>query len=114
LLLDFCFSTAAPSPTNSAGLHIIQEEHQQNPILLPNYQYINQNKSVSSSSEALKNVDGDENEMDCDVHHHHPEQPLLFHPPYYHHPPPSLFYCNTSPLLAQHLAIPTTTSSYMP
>jgi hypothetical protein len=93
---------------------MIQEEHQQNP-LLTNYQQSNQNKSSSSSSsEALANVDNDENEMDCDVHHyhHHPEQ-QLFRPSHYH-PPPSSFYCNTSPLLAQHLAIPTTTASYMP
>jgi hypothetical protein len=106
------FSLAVPSPTNSAGLHMIQEEHQQNPVLLTNYQYSDQNKSSSSSSsEALAN-DDDENEMDCDAHHH-PEQQLFC--PSHFHPQPSSFYCNTSPsLLAQHLAIPTTTSSYMP
>jgi hypothetical protein len=93
---------------------MIQEEHQQHPVLLPNYQYSEQNKSSSSSSsEALAN-DDDENEMDCDAHHHHhPEQPLFC--PSHYHPQPSSYYCNTSPpLLAQHLAIPTTTSSYMP
>jgi hypothetical protein len=105
-------AATVPSPTNSAGLHMIQEEHQQNPTFLYNYQYSEQNQSSSSSSsEALENVDDDENEMDCDVHHH-PEQNLFC--PSHYHPTSSSFYCNNSPLIAQHLAIPTTTSSYMP
>jgi hypothetical protein len=95
---------------------MIQEEHQQNPTLLSNYQCSDQNKSSSSSSssEGLENGEDDENEMDCDVHHHHhhPEQPLFC--PSHYHSPSSSFYCNTSPLLAQHVAIPTTTSSYIP
>ncbi len=92
---------------------MIQEEHQQNPILLSNSQCSDQNKSSSSSSsEGLENGEDDETEMDCDVHHHHPEQPLFF--PSHYHSPSSSFYCNTSPLLAQNLPIPTTTSSYIP
>ncbi|CAF4039292.1 unnamed protein product [Rotaria magnacalcarata] len=111
-------AAAIPSPTNSAGLHMIQEEHQQNPLLLSsNCQYSNQNKSSSSSSsEGLANIDDDDNEMDCDVHHYyHHRTPQFFGPSHYHPPPPtsSLFHCNTNPLLAQHLTIPTTTS-YMP
>ncbi|CAF4656483.1 unnamed protein product, partial [Rotaria socialis] len=107
-----------PSPTNSAGLHMIQEEHQQNPLLLSsNYQYSNQNKSSSSSSsEGLANIDDDDNEMDCDVHHYYHHQTPQFFSPSHYHPPPqtsSLFHCNKNPLLAQHLTIPTTTS-YMP
>ncbi|CAF2816898.1 unnamed protein product [Rotaria sp. Silwood2] len=110
-------ATTVPSPTNSVGLHMIQEEHQQNPLLLSsNYQYSNQNRSSSSSSsEALANIDDDESEMDCDVHHHHHPAPQYFCPSHYHPPPTSsLFHYNNSPLLAQHLAIPTTTASYMP
>ncbi|CAF3634686.1 unnamed protein product [Rotaria sp. Silwood1] len=115
-------ATTVPSPTNSVGLHMIQEEHQQNPLLLSsNYQYSNQNKSSSSSSEALASIDDDDNEMDCDVHdnhhhhhHHHPQQ-QFFCPSHYRPPPTaSLFHYNNNPLLAQHLAIPTTTASYMP
>lgn len=98
---------------------MIQEEHQQNPLLLSsNYQYSHQNKSSSSSSsEGLANVDDDENEMDCDVdhsHHYHHQEPQYFSPSHYHPPPSSsLFNCNRSSLLAQHLAMPTTTS-FMP
>ncbi|CAF0968300.1 unnamed protein product [Adineta steineri] len=111
--------TAIPSPTNSPVLHMIREEHQQNPLLSSNYQSTNRNKSSSSSSssEASAVNDDDENEMDCDVvhhhHHHHLPEQKLFRPSHYHPPSPS-FYCNTSPILAQHLRIPTTTSSYMP
>lgn len=114
---------ANPSPTNSAGLHMIQEEHQQNVTSSSNQQYFHANQSSSSSSsEALT----DENEMDCDVDYHHQPQPhhpqplphhqeQFFYPSHYH--PPSVsscFYCNTNPLLAQHVAIPTTSSSYIP
>lgn len=98
---------------------MIQEEHQQNNILLSsNYPHSDRKispPSSSSSSEASANIDDDENEMDCDVHHHHhhhSEQPL-FLSSHYHSQSPS-FYCNTSPLITQHLPIPTTTSSYVP
>ncbi|CAF0868718.1 unnamed protein product [Rotaria sordida] len=112
-------AAAVSSPTNSAGLHMIQEEHQQNPLLVSslNYQYSSQNKSSSSSSsEALANIDDEENEMDCDVHHHHHHhmQQQYFCPSHYHPPPTSSLFHYNSPLLAQQLAIPTTTSSYIP
>ena len=111
---------AVPSPTNSLGLHRIQEENQRNPRMFLTGQRSDQNQSSSSSSEGLANGDDDDhgNEMDCDVQMQHPAQlpPIQerFRPPYFHPPPPPSFFCNTSPLLAQHLAIPTTTSSYMP
>jgi hypothetical protein len=59
--------------------------------------------------------------MDCDVHNHHLKQQRQFiRSPYpfirapYHPRTTAPYYCNTSPLLAQRLAIPTTTSSYTP
>ena len=127
-IVRVCLCLANPSPTNVAGLQMIQEEHQQNLASLSNQQYSQSNQSSSSSSsEALT----DENEMDCDVdpppphhhhphhHHHHHSQPhqgQLFYSSSSYHPsaPSSCFYCNTNPLLAQHVAIPTTTSSYIP
>jgi len=92
---------------------MIQEEHQQNTLLPSNYQYSDKTKSLSSSTAA--NIGDDENEMDCDVHHHyHPHsEEQLFLSSHYHPQSPS-FYCNTSPLITQHLPIPTTTSSYTP
>ena len=121
---------AVPSPTNSIGLHRIQEEHQQQqqqqqeqPFLQPalnsfsNYQI--QSRS-SSSSEGVTRDDDDETEMDCDIDHHlpphHHSEQQLFCQTHYHHSIPTAFYCSTNnPLLAQHLPIPTTTSSaYMP
>nr|BAJ95121.1 predicted protein [Hordeum vulgare subsp. vulgare] len=127
-------NTAIPSPTNSLSLHMIQEEHlhpppppphhhrqpqQQNNLLSANYSYSNRNKSrSSSSSETSAPIDEDEHAMDCDDHPsnlHHQEQNLFssshFHPST---SSPSRFYYNTSPLTAQHLPIPTTTSSYVP
>ena len=112
---------------------MIQEEHlhhpppphhhhqpqQQSNLLSVNYSYSNRNKSrSSSSSETSAPIDEDEHMMDCDEHPpnlHHQEQNLFssshFHPST---SSPSRFYYNTSPLTAQHLPIPTTTSSYVP
>ncbi|CAF1075592.1 unnamed protein product [Adineta steineri] len=116
-------ASAVPSPTNSLGLHIIREEHQQNPFLPTRLQ--TKSPSSSSSSEALYNIDDDDDEMDCEVHNHqHAQQQSQsqqsIRPPYpfyrvpYHQQTPPPYYCNTSPLLAQYLVIPTTTSSSTP
>ena len=105
---------AAPSPTNLVGLHRIQEEHQRNPLSYPN-----PTKSPSPSSVVLINGDDEQHAMDCDVqinaHAPYPTPDDLFRAPFCQAPPASFFY-NTSSLLAQQLAIPTTstTSSFMP
>ena len=115
------FFLAVPSPTNS--LHIIREENQQHRFLSSSSQ--NKSSSSSSSSEGLYDIDDDENEMDCEVNHYHhhqvPQRQQFIRPsipfyraPYHHRAPPP-YYCNSSPLLAQRLTIPTTaTSSYTP
>lgn len=113
---------AVPSPTNSIGLHMIQEEHQHHQPLLPNFSTYHEQSRSSSSSEGVAHDDDDENEMDCDINHHHHHLPPHHHseqhlycPTHFHHSTPTSFFCNTNnPLLAQHLPIPTTTSSYMP
>jgi hypothetical protein len=81
----------------------------------------NKSSSSSSSSEGLYDIDDDENEMDCELNNHHAQQrqPLIrpslpFYRAPYHHQGPPPYYCNTSPLLAQRLAIPTTTAPYTP
>ncbi|CAF1173024.1 unnamed protein product [Rotaria sp. Silwood1] len=114
--------SAVPSPTNSTILHIIREEHQQNPFVSMNKQ--TKSSSSSSSSEGLYNLDKDEYEMDYDVNTQHlqpqlkPQQhfirpPYRLHRPPYHPRIPASYYCNMNPLHAQHLAMPTTTS-YIP
>ncbi len=73
----------------------------------------------------MTNADDGDDEMDCDVQHHYPtkqqpQQRQFIRPPYpfnrapYNPRTTAPYYCNTSPLLAQRLAIPTTTSSYTP
>jgi hypothetical protein len=69
----------------------------------------------------LYNIDDDdENEMDCDVSKHHLKQQQFIRPPFpvirppYRHRAGAPYYCNSNPLLAQRLAIPTTTASYTP
>ncbi len=121
-LSNICiFFSAVPSPTNSVGLHIIQEEHQENPFRSSTSQ--DKSSSSSSSSEALYNIHDDDDEMDCGVNNHpvkQKQQQQFTRPPYplyrapYHHRATAPYYCNRSPLLAQRLAIPTTTSSYTP
>ncbi|CAF1935183.1 unnamed protein product [Rotaria magnacalcarata] len=117
--------SVVPSPTNSTGLHIIREEHQQNPFLSSMLQ--NKSSSSSSSSEGLHNIDNDdyEYEMDYDLQnqqlqqHQQQKQQHFIRPPYpynrapNHHRAPAPYYCHTNPLLAQHLAI-STASSYTP
>lgn len=121
-IMNLYFS-AVPSPTNSTVLHMIREEHQQNPFQPPGSQ--TKCSSSSSSSEGLHNLDKDEYEMDYDLTNQSFQQPQqqktqhFIRPPYpfyrapYHHRAPAPYYCHTSPLLAQHLAI-STTSSYTP
>ncbi|CAF1031518.1 unnamed protein product [Adineta ricciae] len=115
-------ASAVPSPTSSLGLQIIREEHQLNPFVSSRSQ--NKSSSSSSSSEGLCNNVDDEDEMDCDVQNHpippqlspqqqprqfiRPSTHSLYRVPYHHQTPPP-YYCNTSPLLAQYLVIPTTT-----
>ncbi|CAF4768421.1 unnamed protein product [Rotaria socialis] len=117
--------SVVPLPTNSTGLHIIREEHQQNPFLSSMPQNIS--SSSSPSSEGLHNIDNDEYEyeMDYDLQnqqleqHQQQKQQHFIRPPYpynrapYHHRAPAPYYCHTNPLLAQHLAI-STASSYTP
>jgi len=112
---------AVPSPTNSLTLHMIREENQQNPTISSKSQH--HSSSSSSSSEALYNIDDDEDEMDCDNQTQPQKQRALARPPsyqftripYHHHRATTApYYCNTSPLLAQRLAIPTMTSTYTP
>jgi hypothetical protein len=112
------FIEAVPSPTNSIGLHIIREENQHNPFIVTKTAN-KSHSSSSSSSDGLPSIDDDDNEMDCDVNIQHSQQQFI-RPPYsfyrapHHHQIPLLYYCNTNPLFAQHSAIPTSTSSYMP
>ncbi|CAF1010654.1 unnamed protein product [Rotaria sordida] len=111
--------SAVPSPTNSTGLHIIREEHQQNPFISSNIQTKSSTSSSSASSEGLYNIDKDEYEMDYDINHHNlqpqPKQhfirpPYPFYRTHYHHRTPAPYHSNTDPLNAQHLAVSTTTS----
>lgn len=99
---------------------MIREENQQNPMISSKSQ--RHSSSSSSSSEALYNIDDDEDEMDCDNQYQPQKQRALVRPPSYqfpripYHPRATTapYYCNTSPLLAQRLAIPTMTSTYTP
>ena len=98
---------------------MIKEEHQPNPMLLRNYQHSSPKKTLSfssslssssSSSKILVNADKDDNEMDYNVDHHL-EKPLLCLADDHSL---SQSFLHPYPLIAQHLAIPTTTASYIP